>query len=128
MDPIADMLIRIKNAQAVGKETVSIPFSKMKYEIAKILEREGFVERVKKRGKVPKKRIVIRLKYKDGKPCIHDMKRISKPGRRVYLKRKELYLPKSGYGILILSTSKGIMTSKEAIKENVGGEALCEVW
>jgi len=128
MDPIADMLISIKNAQAVGKKTVSVPFSKLKYEIAKILEEEGFIEGVKKRGKI-KKRIVISLKYSsDKEPMIKEAKRVSKCSRRIYLKAKELYFPKSGKGLLIVSTPKGIMTSKKAKKLNLGGEAICEIW
>jgi len=128
MDPIADMLISIKNAQAVGKKTVSVPFSKLKYEIAKILEEEGFIEGVKKRGKI-KKRIVISLKYSsDKEPMIKEAKRVSKCSRRIYLKAKELYFPKLGKGLLIVSTPKGILTSKKAKKLNLGGEAICEIW
>lgn len=128
MDPIADMLTRIKNAQVVGKKTVSFPFSSFKYDIVKILEKEGFIEYAKKRGKKIK-RILIRLKYtKDGNPWIHEVRRISKPSRRFYFKSKELYLPKSGYGLLIVSTPKGVLTSKEAKKIKVGGEIICEIW
>lgn len=128
MDPIADMLIRIKNAQTVKKKIVNIPFSKIKYEIAKILEKEGFIEEARKRGRLIKK-IIIQLKYNEkGEPCIKDVKRISKPSRRIYLKWKDLYYPKSGYGILILSTPKGILTSKEAKRLKLGGEAICEIW
>lgn len=122
-----NMLIRIKNAQSVKKNTVSIPFSKFNYNLAKVLEKEGFIEGVEKRGRI-KKRITIKLKYEDGKPKIHDIKLISKPGRRLYLKKRKLYFPKSGYGILILSTPKGLLTSKEAKKMNTGGEVICEVW
>jgi small subunit ribosomal protein S8 len=128
MDPIADMLTKIKNAQAVGKKTVSFPFSSVKYNIARILEREEFIEYAKKRGKKTK-RILVRLKYQEaGKPRIHDIKRISKPGRRIYLKSKDIYSPKSGYGLLIISTPKGVLTSKEARKMKTGGEVLCEIW
>jgi small subunit ribosomal protein S8 len=128
MDPIADMLTKIRNAQAARKKTVSIPFSNLKYNIAKTLEKEEFVENVKRRGKKIK-RIVVSLKYNEaGKPKINEIKRISKSGRRAYLANKNLYFPKSGYGILILSTPKGILTSKEARKMKVGGEALCKIW
>ncbi len=128
MDKIADMLVKIKNAQAVGKATVSVPFSTFKYNICKLLKDEGFIEEVKKRGKRIK-RIVIRLKYsEDKKPAIQGVKRISKPGRRIYLKAKDIYSPKSGMGILVISTSKGLMTSREAKRTKNGGEVLFEIW
>lgn len=128
MDTISEMLTRIKNAQAVSKKTVTVPYSKVNYEIAKILEREGFVEEVKKRGKTIKK-ISIFLKYNDREtPKIKEIKRVSKPSRRIYLKYKDIYYPKCGYGLLILSTPKGILTAKEAKRLKVGGEVLCEIW
>ena len=124
---IVNMLTKIKNAQRVKKAIVSIPYSNLKYSLAKILEKEGFVEEVKKRGRT-KKKIIVRLKYDNNLPAIHGIKTISTPGRRLYFKKKDLYLPKAGYGILIISTPKGILTSKEAKKMKVGGEAICEVW
>ncbi|HOK35104.1 MAG TPA: 30S ribosomal protein S8 [Candidatus Pacearchaeota archaeon] len=131
MDPISEMLIKIKNAGAAHKKTVSFPYSEINYQLAKILAKEGFIETVKKRTASldsPQKRIVIRLKYENGESKVHDVKKISKPGRRLYFKSKELYFPKNSYGILIVSTPKGLLTSKEAKKLNVGGEALCEIW
>ena len=136
VDPISDMFVAIKNAQAVKKETVDIPFSKMKFEIAKILEREGFVEKVEKiRKKIqkgrkkPKPFLRIKLKYDENKVgAISDIKRISKPGQRIYLPYKKIKRIKGGYGIAIISTSKGIMTDKEARRQKVGGEVICEVW
>lgn len=131
MDPISDMLIKIKNASAVNKKTVSFNYSNFNYQLARILAKEGFIESVKKRTVLPsqKRKIIIKLKYDENhNPRIHNIKRISKPGRRIYLSKDKLYLPKSGYGILIVSTPKGLLTSKEAKKENVGGEAICEVW
>jgi len=127
MRQVIEMLVKIKNAQAVKKETVSTPYSNFNFNIAKILEQEGFIEEVKKRGR-NKKRIIIRLKYDNKNPKIHGIKTISKPGRRIYFKKNKLYLPKAGYGILIISTPKGILTSKEAKKNNTGGEVICEVW
>ncbi len=124
---VCDMMSAIKNAQMTRKEIVSFPFSKIKWEISKLLEKQGFIEKAKKKGK-EKKRIVLHLKYINGEGAIFGIKMISKPGRRIYLKHKELYLPKRGYGILILSTPNGIMTSKEAKKIGQGGEAICEVW
>ncbi len=127
-DPITDMLNRIRNAQAVGKETVEIPFSNLKYEIAQILEKEGFVEKVEKRGKKSRKFIELTLKYENGLPAISGLKRVSKPGQRIYLPYGKLKPVKGGYGISIISTSKGLMTNKGARKNKLGGEVLCEIW
>ncbi len=128
-DPITDMLNRIRNAQAVHHQTVDIPFSNLKYEIAKILEKEGFVEKVEKKGRRVKKIIEISLKYDENKlPFISGLKRISKPGQRIYLPAEKIKRVKSGYGIAIISTSKGLMTDKEARKNKLGGEIICEIW
>lgn len=132
MDPISDMLTKIKNAGAVHKKTVSIPFSNIKYQLAKILVKEGFVGDIKKKppsALYPQGRIVIKLSYNEkGEHKIHQAKRISKPGRRIYLKAKDLHMPKSGYGLLIVSTSKGLLSAKEAQKKKIGGEVICEIW
>ena len=128
MDPISEMLTSIRNAQAVSKETISIPFSNLKFEIAKILKREGFVENVEKKGRKMKKNIEITLKYDQKKPAISGLKRISKPGQRIYLSWKKIKPVKSGYGIAIISTSKGLMTNKEARKQKLGGEVIAEIW
>ena len=128
MDPIADMLTSIRNAQAVLKETVKIPFSKLKFELAKVLEKSGFVKKVEKKGRGIKKFIEIKLRYEDKVPVISGIKKISKPGQRIYSGAKELKAVRSGYGISIISTSKGLMTNKEARKQNIGGEVICQVW
>ncbi len=128
MDPIADMLTAIRNAQAVLKDTVDVPFSNPKYEIAKILEKKGFVEKVEKKGKKIKKIIEVTLKYKDKTPAISGLKRISKPGQRIYFSWKKIKRVKGGYGIAIISTSNGLMTDKEARRQKLGGEVLCEIW
>jgi small subunit ribosomal protein S8 len=135
MDPISDMLTAIKNAQAVEKETVDVPFSKIKFEIAKILEKQGFIEKVEKKKKKikkgrtkPKPFLEIHLKYENKIPAISGLKIISKPGQRIYLPYKRIKKVKGGYGIAIISTSKGLMTDKEARKQKVGGEVICEVW
>lgn len=129
MDPVADLLNRIKNAQLASHQVVRVPFSKVKFQIAKILEREGFVSSVDKRGKGSQKIIRIFLKYKeDRKGALSDFKMISKPSRRVYIKVKDIKKTKGGYGISIISTPKGIMTGEEAKKNKVGGEIICEVW
>ncbi len=127
-DPIADMLTRIRNAVMVEKTTVSIPYSKIKMAIAKVLKKEGFILDCEKKGKKTKKVIEVRLKYTEEGSKIRDLKRVSKPGQRIYKKYDELFPVKQGFGIAILSTSKGIMSDKEAKKEGVGGEVLCEVW
>lgn len=127
-DPISDMIIRIINAQAVLRPTVSIPFSTFKYEIARILEKEGFIEKVEEKGKKVKKIIDITLKYHDKEPIISGLKRVSKPGQRIYTEAKEIKKLKGGYGISIISTSKGLMTNKEARKKKLGGEIIFEIW
>jgi small subunit ribosomal protein S8 len=127
-DPASDMLIAIKNAQAALKETVEIPFSNLKYEIAKILEKNGFIAKVEKKGKKTKRIIEITLKYQDKTPAISGLKRISKPGQRIYLPYRKIKRVKGGYGIAIISTSKGLMADKEARKQKLGGEVICEIW
>ena len=128
VDPISDMLNRIRNAQAVLKETVDFPFSNLKYEIAKVLEKSGLVGKVEKKKKKSEKGkkiqlnpfLEITLKYEDKKPFISGLKRVSKSGQRIYTPFKEIQKVRGGYGIAIISTSKGIMTDSEAKKEDVG--------
>jgi len=127
-DPITDMLNRVRNAQAVNKETVNIPFSNLKYEIAMILKKDGFIEKVEKKGKKTKRIMEITLKYIDKIPAISGLKRISKSGQRIYLPSKKIKKVKGGYGIAIISTSKGLMTDKEVRKQRLGGEVICEIW
>jgi small subunit ribosomal protein S8 len=127
-DPIADMLIRIKNAQAVGHQTVKIPFSGLKLVLAQILEKEGFIAKVEKRGKDVQKYIKIDLKYRDGRSAIEGVKRMSKPGQRLYVTKNEIRPVRQGYGMAIISTSKGLMTDKEARRAGLGGELMCEIW
>jgi len=124
-DPITDMLNRIRNAQAVSHETVSIPFSNVKFEIAKILKKQGLVLEVEKKGRVPKKIIEIVLKYPSD---MIGLKRVSKPGQRIYAGAKEIRNTKGRYALLIVSTPKGLMTGREARKNKVGGEIICEIW
>ncbi len=127
-DPISNMLTSIRNALACQHSRVAVPFSNLKYEIAKILEREGFIERVEKRGRI-KKNLILTLKYsEDGVPAILGLKRISKPAQRIYKSSKEIKKVKGGYGIAIISTSKGLMTDREARKQKIGGEVICEIW
>lgn len=124
-DPISDMLTRIRNAYKAGHKTVNIPLSDLKFEIAKILKVEGYLEDFKKSGKGSKKVLEINLKYP---AAISEIKRVSKPGRRFYVKADKIKQFKSGYGVSIISTSKGLMTSKEAKKTGLGGEVLLEIW
>jgi len=128
MDPIADLLVSIKNAQSIGHETVETPFSKVKFAIVKILEKEGFLGGTEKKGAKNKEKLEIRLKYDKGVPAIQGLKRVSKPGRRIYVAAQKLKLVKQGYGIAIVSTSQGLMSDKEAKKKRLGGEIICEIW
>ena len=127
-DPIADMLTRIRNANQQRHETVEIPASKLKIEIAEILKNEGFIKGYKVEGEVATKTITITLKYKGNDRVISGLKRISKPGLRVYAKVNEIPKVLNGLGIVILSTSQGIMTDKEARAKQVGGEVLAYIW
>ena len=126
--PIADMLTRIRNANQERHETVSIPGSKIKVQIAEILKNEGFVKGYTVEEDGVKKNIVITLKYKGNERVITGLKRISKPGLRIYAKVDEVPKVLNGLGIAILSTSQGIMTDKEARAKRVGGEVLAYVW
>lgn len=128
MDPIADMLTSIRNAQAVLKETVVIPYSEIKFEIAKILKKENLIEEVEKKGRKTRKSIEIKLKYDNKEPAISSLKRVSKPGQRIYITAGKIRKIRGGYGLSIISTSKGLMTNKKARKQNLGGEVLCEIW
>lgn len=126
-DPIADMIIRMKNAEQSGKDSLSFPFSKMKMEICSVLENKGFIKSASKKGKKAKSIEVFLLSDASG-PKIRGVRRISKPSRRIYKKFTELRPIKNGYGALILSTPKGIMANNDARKNKVGGEALFEIW
>ncbi len=127
-DPIADLLIRVKNANQAGKSEVLMPFSKIKHNIATLLSKEGYVGDVSSRGKKTIKDLVITLKYDSDKPVINGTERVSKPSRRMYLSVREVFPVKHGKGLLVLSTPKGILTDKQARKERVGGEALFKIW
>ncbi len=126
------MFAQIKNAQAVRHERVSIPFSKIKYQIALILKEKGFVTDIEKKKKKMKKSEVeymdVILKYADGSGAISDISLVSKPSRRMYIKKDEVRPVKNGYGIGILSTPKGILAADDARKIGVGGEYICNVW
>lgn len=128
-DPIADMLTRIRNALMARHRQVLVPGSKMKIAMARILKQEGFIRHfdVSKQGPQPVLRII--LKYdEDGTPVLRGLKRMSKPGRRIYSNRQDVPWVRSGLGVAMLSTSKGVMTDRQARQLGVGGEVICYVW
>lgn len=128
-DPIGDFIIRIKNAGAVGKDAVSVPHSKFRMAVAEKLKETGYIKSAEKKGKKIKKTIDISLVYeKDGAHKIKGVKRLSKPGRRLYKSAGEIHPIRYGHGAILLSTPNGVMTGKEAKKAGVGGEALFEIW
>lgn len=128
-DPIADMLTRVRNALSVNKETVEIPASNMKKELARIMLEEGYVSAVNLVDGEHGKNIVLTLKYAGKmKPVINGLKRVSRPGLRVYSDVEDMPKVMDGLGIAVLSTNKGIMTGKKAKAQNVGGEVLCYIW
>ena len=128
-DTIADMLTTIRNGLSVKKEKVQTPFSKVKSNLLKVLTEEGYIKDYKIINKTKAiKKIEIVLSYIDGRPSIRKISRVSKPGRKVYTKIKKLPSYYNGYGVTIVSTSKGIMTDKKARRTNLGGEILCQVF
>jgi len=127
-DSIADMLTRIRNAQKARHARVAVPFSKLKKGIADILVREGYVESVESEEQGVQKSLILALKYDGKQPRITAIKRESKPGHRMYRKADELPKILNDYGIAILSTSKGLMTNKQARKDGVGGEIICSIY
>lgn len=128
-DPIADFIIRLKNASMVRKDSVSAPYSKILMAIADKLKQDGYIAQAEKTGKKVKKTIEVKLAYEsNGKPTISGVKRISKPGQRLYKGVKDIVPVRYGTGTVILSTPKGILTGEEARKEKVGGETLFEIW
>jgi len=128
-DPISELIIGIKNAGKAGGISVKLPHSNLKLAIAEVLQKEGFVKKVSKIGKAPKRVIEIEIAYKDkNTPKIKDVVRVSKLSKRIYNGVKDIKTVKGGHGLAILSTSKGIMTDKQAKKEKIGGEILFRIW
>ncbi|HZF58856.1 MAG TPA: 30S ribosomal protein S8 [Rubrobacter sp.] len=128
-DPIADFLTRIRNAHMAKQDSVEMPHSKMKVEIARILKEEGYIQQFSERGSGVEKRLVIELKYgPDGRRGITGLRRMSRPGRRVYRKQTNIPRVLDGLGVAILSTSQGILTDHQARRRGVGGEVLCFVY
>ncbi len=127
-DPIADLLARIKNALMVRKKFTTVPYSKMKIAILKILKEKGLIENIRLKGEGVKKEIVIYLKYDEyGEPLIEDLIRVSSPGRKIYAGYRDLKPLKKGFAFRIISTNRGIMTDEEAKRRKLGGEIICEV-
>jgi small subunit ribosomal protein S8 len=128
MDSISNMIIMMKNASLAGNEVVVLPYSKMKEAILVCLKKEGYIfnfsKKIKKGGNV----LEVKLVYTDNKPKITEVQRISKLSKRVYFSMKDIHSVRNGFGILVLSTPKGILSGKEARKEQVGGEALFKIW
>ncbi len=127
-DPIADMLTRIRNAQMVNSEKTAMPSSKLKIAIAKVLKDEGYITNYNVEGDEKMPSLVIFLKYHSNKPVIETIKRISRPGLRIYKSCNDLPDVLGGLGITVVSTSKGVMSDRLARKERLGGEILCKVW
>ncbi len=127
MDPISDFLIRIKNAQAAGHEAAQIPYSRLKHDIARTLERGGFLGRVERKGKRVKKFLDVALVGGKENPKVHGVRLISTPGRRVYRRYRELQRAPRG-GMLLLTTPKGVLSGEEARREKVGGQVIAEIW
>lgn len=127
-DPISDFLTRIRNAQDAHHDKVTVPSSRIKKQIAKILEAEGYVGSVEESADGPKKTLVVALKYLGKAPQIRSITRVSTPGRRVYRGAQELPRVLSDQGIAIISTSAGVMTNKDARRRKLGGEVLCEIY
>ncbi|MBU1557829.1 30S ribosomal protein S8 [Patescibacteria group bacterium] len=129
MDKISNLIINIKNAGSAQKEYASVPYSNFKMEVAKVLKKEGYLESVSKKGKKVKKTIEMGILYdENGVSKVKEVKRISKPSKRIYYGAKDIKAVRGGLGTLVLSTPKGILTDKQAKKENVGGEALFKIW
>jgi small subunit ribosomal protein S8 len=127
-DPIADMLTRIRNAAAAKKSELVLPYSKFKQNLGQLLFKQGFIGVVSEGVDGKHKTLKISLKYSAGESVIAGIKRVSKPGQRIYLPADRLPRTNSGYGVTVVSTSKGLMTDKEARKAKMGGEVVCQVW
>ncbi len=136
IDPISDMLTRLRNAYAAGHSEVIMPMSKVKFAIAKVLVKEGFVEgaeRVQSEEKEIFENICITLKYDQisstlQKPVVEEIRQISKQGQRIYVKKDDIHKVKNGFGISVISTSQGVMSGRDARKRGLGGELICELW
>ena len=127
-DPVADLLTRVRNANKMRHDSLIVPSSKLKLEITRILKDEGFIREYKYKEDNKQGQLTIYLKYIDKEKTIDNLKRISKPGLKVYVNKDEIPEVLGGFGIAILSTSKGVMTGKEALQRHLGGEVICYIW
>lgn len=127
-DPISNLIIGIKNASRAGKPAVRVPHSRLKQAIADVLVREGYLAVAEKKGKKTRKFLEVEVAFENGTPRVHDVKRISKPSKRVYYAVADITPVRNGYGHIILTTPQGVMTGDEARKAKVGGEALFLIW
>ena len=127
-DPIGDMLIQIKNAALAKKSSILLPYSKLKFALGQILLKEGYIGSIEKTGEDPKASLAIAIKYEDNHSVITDVSRVSKPGQRWYVGKRDIPTVVGGMGIAILSTPQGLMTGIEAKKKGIGGELLCKIW
>jgi small subunit ribosomal protein S8 len=127
-DPISDFITRIKNASDAGKDSLSMPYSSMKENIAHVLAKGGYISAINVNGKGIEKTLVLTLVYMGNEPRVHGVDRISKSSRRIYQKSKDIRMFKSGFGNVILSTPKGILLDADAKKHKVGGEVLFKIW
>ena len=128
VDPVGDMFTRIRNGQMRSLKSVIVPLSKFRLEILEILKSEGYINNFFIEKNENKQYLIVNLKYYEGSPVIKEIKRISKPGRRVYSKATSIPRIRNGLGVAILSTSKGVMSDSDAIKNNLGGEVICRVF
>ena len=127
-DPVGDLITRIRNAQLRGRSKLTSPASTLRARVLQVLKDEGYIRDFREIQDGPHKELEIELKYFEGAPAIHEIQRVSKPGRRVYSSIKDLHLVRNGLGISIISTPKGVMSDNAARDANVGGEILCEVY
>ncbi|OIO51921.1 30S ribosomal protein S8 [Candidatus Peregrinibacteria bacterium CG08_land_8_20_14_0_20_41_10] len=127
-DPIADLLTRLRNGYRARKKNVELPFSKVKWEIAKVIAKNGFIETVEREGEGKEAKLILQLKATSLNDSPLQFKRISKPGRRVYVESKAVHSVKNGLGISIISTSAGVLAGYEAYRRGLGGELICEIW
>ena len=126
-DPLSDLLTRVRNGQRASKASVTMPSSKLKYSVCSLLKQEGYIEDYKVEAEGAKSTLTIHLKYYKGLPVIESIQRVSKPGRRVYKSANDLPSVLGGFGVAVISTSKGLMTDKDARQSGQGGEVLCTV-
>jgi len=128
-DPISDFITRIRNGYLAHRKLVSVPYSTIKGKLAKILLEEGYLQKIEIKGKQPQeKQLILELKYRKRESVITQIERVSKPSLRIYFQAKDLKPLRGGFGMRILSTPKGLMIDKQARKQNLGGEVICQLW